>query len=117
MLMMTLFLACAPKLISQKTMQGLSIQNSKGTFSLSHKDIEKIHEKKGDFGCEWHLNLTENGKKVFADYTSKSVGTSLIFRVFDKKIMEPIIKEPILKGEVTINWGESCDVISYTELE
>ena len=115
MSLLYLFLACGPKVVPTKTQVGVSIRNPKGTFSISHEHIEMIHEKKGNFGCEWHLNLTENGKKIFAEYTSKSVGTSLEFRVFDKKIMEPSIQEPILQGKIVLNWGEPCDALPYAD--
>jgi preprotein translocase subunit SecD len=71
---------------------------------LTGSDIKTISAPKSPFGGGFRLEftLTENGKKIFADYTTKNQNTYLAI-VLDKKVYSsPRINSPILDGSGVI---------------
>ncbi len=70
---------------------------------LTFNDIKSIKNKKGKYGGrELFIVLTDDAKKVFADYTQNNVGNKLAIIFNDKLIMAPVIQDAITGGEVVV---------------
>lgn len=65
--------------------------------------IEHAKVTENEFGKLLHLTLTEEGKKLFGDYTTQQVGNFLAITFFDKVLMAPFIQAPITDGKLEIS--------------
>ena len=70
---------------------------------LSFRDIKSMKKRKGKFGGnDLFIGLTDNGKKIFADYTTNNVGNKVAIIFDDKLLMAPTIQGSITGGEIII---------------
>ncbi|SHI33656.1 preprotein translocase subunit SecD [Clostridium cavendishii DSM 21758] len=53
------------------------------------------------------LELTESGKKKFADATTKFVGQNIAIKMDEDVLTNPVVNEPILGGEASISGSKS----------
>jgi len=51
------------------------------------------------------IRLTERSGRLFAEFTKNNVGRLTEFRIDNKVVMSPVIREPILGGSLQISGG------------
>lgn len=55
------------------------------------------------------LELTDEGKKKFADATTKFVNQNIAITMDDEQLTNPVVREPILNGKAQISGSKSID--------
>lgn len=98
------------------TQQEAAAEPAKTIAPISLK-IAKAETTKDPFYGETVVSivLTPDGAKAFGDFTSAAIGRKTQLLVGETVILEPVVREPILQGEITVSGFDTTTARSLAE--